>query len=93
MKKPINIVAGENIPYVKEAFERLGNVTVLPGRAITAPNLKDTNVLLIRSITNVDEALLQGSPVKFVGTASATSSVRSMTGAWRFSPATVRVIG
>ncbi len=71
MKKPINIVAGENIPYVKEAFERLGNVTVLPGRAITAAALKDTHVLLVRSIGKVDEALLQGSPVKFVGTASA----------------------
>jgi len=56
MRKPINIVAGENIPYVKEAFESLGNITVLPGRAITTPDLKDTNVLLIRSITNVDEA-------------------------------------
>jgi len=71
MKKPLNILAGENIPYVKEAFERLGKITFLPGRAINAAALKDTHVLLVRSITKVDEALLQGSLVKFVGTASA----------------------
>ncbi|MDH5574598.1 MAG: 4-phosphoerythronate dehydrogenase [Nitrospirota bacterium] len=71
MNKPINMVAGENIPYVKEAFSSLGNLTFLPGRSITSANLKDTNILLIRSITRVDESLLKGSPVEFVGSASA----------------------
>jgi erythronate-4-phosphate dehydrogenase len=71
MNKPINMVAGENIPYAKEAFAGLGNLTFLPGRSITSADLKDTNVLLIRSITKVDEALLKGSPVEFVGSASA----------------------
>ncbi len=71
MKKPINIVAGENIPYVKEAFEGLGNLTILPGRSITSADLKDTNILLIRSITQVNESLLKGTPVEFVATASA----------------------
>jgi len=71
MNKPINMVAGENIPYAKEAFSGLGNMTFLPGRSITSADLKDTNVLLIRSITRVDEALLKDSPVEFVGSASA----------------------
>ena len=71
MKKPINIVAGENIPYIKEAFANMGTLTVRPGRSITSADLKDTNVLLIRSITNVNEALLHGTPVEFVGSASA----------------------
>lgn len=71
MKKPINIVAGENIPYIKEAFEGLGNLTILPGRSITSVDLKDTNILLIRSITQVNEGLLKGTPVEFVGSASA----------------------
>ena len=71
MKHPLNIVAGENIPYIHEAFESLGNITILPGRAITSADLQHTNVLLIRSITPVNETLLQGSPVEFVGTASA----------------------
>jgi len=71
MNKQRNIVAGENIPYLKEAFEGLGNLSILPGRAITAANLQDTHILLIRSITQVDEALLQGTPIEFVGSASA----------------------
>lgn len=71
MKNTINMVAGENIPYAKEAFSNLGNVTFLPGRSITSPDLKDTNALLIRSITRVDEALLNATPVEFVGSASA----------------------
>ena len=71
MTKSLKIVAGENIPYLKDAFEGLGNLTLLPGRTITSANLKDTQILLIRSITPVDEKLLQGTSVKFVGSASA----------------------
>ncbi|MEX0828800.1 MAG: 4-phosphoerythronate dehydrogenase [Nitrospirales bacterium] len=71
MKRSLNIVAGENIPYLTEAFEGLGNLSILPGRAISAADLQDTQILLIRSITPVDEKLLQGTPVRFVGSASA----------------------
>ena len=71
MKNPLNIVAGENIPYLKEAFGDLGTLTILPGRAITSADLQDTQILLIRSITPVDEKLLRGTPVEFVGSASA----------------------
>ena len=71
MKNPINIIAGESIPYVQEAFTTLGKVALLPGRSITATDLKDTQVLLVRSITKINEALLRGSPVEFVGSASA----------------------
>lgn len=65
------MVAGENIPYINEAFANLGNLTVLPGRFITSSDLQNTNVLLIRSITRVNDALLKGTPVEFVGSASA----------------------
>lgn len=71
MSKQINIVAGESIPYVKEAFQTLGPVRFLPGRTITSADVKDANVLLVRSITKVNEALLQGTTIKFVGSASA----------------------
>ena len=67
----MNIVAGENIPYLKEAFGNLGNLNILPGRAMTSSDLVDANILLIRSITRVDQHLLQDSPVEFVGSASA----------------------
>ncbi|MGD9852200.1 MAG: 4-phosphoerythronate dehydrogenase [Nitrospirales bacterium] len=71
MKKQVNMVAGENIPYVNEAFADLGKLTFLPGRSMTSEDLKDTNILLIRSITMVGEDLLRGTPVEFVGSASA----------------------
>ncbi len=71
MKKSVNMVAGENIPYINEAFASLGSLTVLPGRSITSSDLQDTNILLIRSITRVHDALLKGTPVEFVGSASA----------------------
>ncbi len=67
----INIVAGESIPYIKEAFGSIGNIKFFPGRAITASEVKDAQILLIRSITQVNEALLKDSPVTFVGSASA----------------------
>ena len=63
-------VADENIPSVREAFERLGEVTTLSGRAIAPASLRDAEILLVRSITNVDASLLEGSPVRFVGTAT-----------------------
>ena len=71
MNDPLNIVAGESIPYVQEAFTTLGKVTMLSGRSITTADLNHTDVLLVRSITKINEALLQGSAVKFVGSASA----------------------
>ncbi|HIJ65760.1 MAG TPA: 4-phosphoerythronate dehydrogenase [Candidatus Hydrogenedentes bacterium] len=66
----MKIVADENIPYVKEAFGCLGDVLTLPGRAMDAAAVKDADVLLVRSITKVDEHLLEGSSVRFVGTAT-----------------------
>ena len=44
---------------------------MLPGRAIQARDLQETNVLLVRSITKINEALLKDTAVEFVGSASA----------------------
>jgi erythronate-4-phosphate dehydrogenase len=66
----MNIVADENIPYVKEAFGDLGEVITLPGRKIDASSARDAEILLVRSITKVDSSLLQGSSVRFVGSAT-----------------------
>ena len=71
MKKRLYIVAGENIPYLQEAFSGLGDLTILPGRSICSADLNNTNILLIRSITQVNEVLLKNTPVEFVGSASA----------------------
>ena len=64
----MKIVADENIPYAREAFSHFGDVTLVPGRNI--PPLGDTDALVVRSITKVNESLLSGTSVKFVGTAT-----------------------
>lgn len=64
----MKIVADENIPLVNEFFSRLGDVTCLPGRTMTPDDVQDADALIVRSVTRVNEALLAGSNVKFVGT-------------------------
>jgi erythronate-4-phosphate dehydrogenase len=66
----MKIVADENIPYLKEAFSSLGEVIALPGRNITKNDLKNAEILLVRSVTQVDEALLENTTVKFVASAT-----------------------
>ena len=66
----MKIVADQNIPFVEKCFSSIGDVTLSPGRAITPELVKDADILLVRSITKVDEALLKGSSVKFVATAT-----------------------
>jgi len=66
----MKIVADENIPYVQEAFAELGRVECRPGRELSAEDLRDTEILLVRSITAVNAQLLENTPVRFVGTAT-----------------------
>ena len=66
----MRILADENIPYVREAFEDLGDVHTLSGRAIDAEAVREADMLLVRSITNVNALLLEGSAVRFVATAT-----------------------
>ena len=66
----MNIVADENIPYVKEAFSSFGHVTTLTGRDMTAEDVKDADILLVRSVTKVNADLLAGSNIKFVASAT-----------------------
>ncbi len=68
--QPLNIVADENIPFVKEAFSDFGNVTTMPGRNITNNKLKNADILLVRSVTKVNARLLEGTSISFVGTAT-----------------------
>lgn len=65
------IIADENIPYVREAFGALGEVRTLPGRRITPEALRGAEALLVRSVTPVGAQLLEGSTIRFVGTATA----------------------
>ena len=66
----MKIIADTNIPFVKECFSSIGDVTLVGGRDITPQLVKDADILLVRSITRVNEELLAGSSVKFVSTAT-----------------------
>jgi erythronate-4-phosphate dehydrogenase len=66
----MKIIADENIPCVEQAFASLGEVTLLPGRGMQAADVRDADVLLVRSVTRVDASLLDNSAVRFVGSAT-----------------------
>jgi erythronate-4-phosphate dehydrogenase len=66
----MNIIADENIPYVQAAFAHLGEVETLSGRHINNKNLNDADILLVRSVTQVNQKLLENTKVKFVATAT-----------------------
>lgn len=66
----MKIIADENIPCVRQAFASLGEVTLLPGRGMRPEQVRDADILLVRSVTRVDRALLEGSRVRFVGSAT-----------------------
>ncbi|MGI0117660.1 4-phosphoerythronate dehydrogenase PdxB [Zooshikella sp. RANM57] len=66
----MKIVADENIPLLDAFFASFGDIIRLPGRAITAEHLREADMLLVRSITQVNAELLQDSAIRFVGTAT-----------------------
>ncbi len=63
----MKIVVDENIAFSRDYFAALGELVFLPGRSMRAEDLRDADILLVRSVTQVDEALLAGSSVRFVG--------------------------
>ncbi|OIN28692.1 4-phosphoerythronate dehydrogenase [Vibrio barjaei] len=68
----MKIIVDEAMPYAVELFEQLGEVIAKPGRELTADDLIDVDALMIRSITKVNESLLEkANKLKFVGTATA----------------------
>ena len=62
------IVADENIPLLDAFFAGFGDIRRVPGRSIDRATVEHADVLLVRSVTNVNRALLAGSKVRFVGT-------------------------
>ena len=66
----MRIVADENIPSVEQAFASLGEVSLVHGRSLQPAHVRDADILLVRSVTRVDERLLADSSVQFVGSAT-----------------------
>ncbi|MBT1446338.1 4-phosphoerythronate dehydrogenase [Shewanella sp. JM162201] len=67
----MKILADENMPYVDALFGDLGDIHYVNGRSLSADEVADADVLLVRSVTKVNEALLsKNQRLKFVGSAT-----------------------
>lgn len=65
------IVIDNKIPYIKGLAEQLANkVVYLPGAEISAKDVKDADILIVRTRTLCNAALLAGSRVRFIATAT-----------------------
>ncbi|MDF7825912.1 4-phosphoerythronate dehydrogenase [Pontiellaceae bacterium B12227] len=67
----MKIVCAETVLLGESAFSNAGKTVVIPDRDIMRDDLLDADALIIRSKTKATEELLRGTPVKFVGTATA----------------------
>ena len=64
------LIADENIAFAKEAISGFGELKLLNGRSLTNNEVKDSEVLIVRSITKVNQELLKNTKILFVGTAT-----------------------
>ena len=67
----LKIVADAGIADVQHWFADLGEVCLVDGRSLTRDDLQTADALLVRSVTQVNKDLLQNTPVRFVGSATA----------------------
>ena len=71
MKKLLpRIVADNKIPYLKGVFEPVADVEYLSPDLITPQAVADADVLVVRTRTHCDAALLSGSRCRFIATAT-----------------------
>ena len=66
----MKIVCSTNMPLVKEDFSTIGEPVIIEGRKISADDVKDAGILATRSTTKVNAELLDGSRIRFAGTAT-----------------------
>jgi erythronate-4-phosphate dehydrogenase len=66
----MKIVADNKIPYLKGLLEPYAEVVYLSGRDIKKEDLVDADALLIRTRTLCNRDLLEGTNIRFIGTAT-----------------------
>ncbi len=67
----MELLIDENIFDGYKVYSLLGNTVSVPGRSIHSKDLDNKDILIVRSVTPVNENLLKNSSIKFVGTTSA----------------------
>lgn len=68
--KRLKIVADKAIPFLEGVFDPYADMTYLPGDKIGPEDVRDADVLMVRTRTKCNAALLEGSKVKFIATAT-----------------------
>jgi len=66
----LKIIADDKIPFLKGVLEPFADIRYLKGSEIDSEAVIEADALLIRTRTKCTEDLLEGSPVKFIGTAT-----------------------
>ncbi|MBR4827166.1 MAG: 4-phosphoerythronate dehydrogenase [Bacteroidales bacterium] len=66
----MNIIIDNAIPFIQGVFEDYAQVRYLDGGSITAADVHDADALVIRTRTKCGAALLEGSSVKVISTAT-----------------------
>lgn len=66
----MRIIADRNIPFIEKPLRQVGELIMLPGGDITREVMTEADILLTRTRTRCDAALLDGSPCRFIGTAT-----------------------
>jgi len=66
----MKIVADRSIPFIKTFFKSLGQLSLLDTSDILRSNLLEADILVTRTVTTIDKALLEGTPVKLVASTS-----------------------
>ena len=88
----MKIVADNKIPFLKGVFEPYACVEYLPGKAIGSDALRDASALITRTRTKCTKALLEGSSVRHIATATIgfdhinVSEVESLGITWNNAP-------
>ena len=68
--KRLKIVADKAIPFLEGVFDPYADMTYLPGDKIGPEDVRDADVLMVRTRSKCNADLLEGSKVKFIATAT-----------------------
>ncbi|MDR1223823.1 MAG: 4-phosphoerythronate dehydrogenase [Tannerella sp.] len=66
----MKIIADDKIPFLKGVMEPYADIVYLPGSKITAADVTGADAIFTRTRTKCNEALLKGSSVKLIATAT-----------------------
>jgi erythronate-4-phosphate dehydrogenase len=66
----LKIIADSKIPFLEGALEKVAKVIYLPGSKISREDLVDADALIVRTRTRCDEALLKGTSIKIIASAT-----------------------